>query len=654
MHNNKLKVFFVFISLIFSTTFFGQQKQINAIKKQLKNGKITDSVKIKLLGDLGFYYGNVNLDSSIYYTKKGLQIALKTNNQIGIGQSYNDIGIIHYRTSQYDSAITYYNKSLKIRKTLRDSVGIAGLYSKMGISFHQTSALDSALFYNNKSLRIYESLGLKRFVTTQQNNIANIYQNLNQFDKALEMHLTILSKREKTNRPNELAESYVNIGNVYQKLNQFKESKDYYNKAMKISEENNFIRNLSIIYNNYGNIYKEEAKMDLALSYYQKAYRIRKQLNDSYGLASVTGNLGVLYFEAAKFKTAEPYLFESLSLAKKFNAKDLELSAYKILLMLKAYQKQPDSTVFYQKKFDDLNNIIRNENITKQIFEIEAKYETEKKEKEIAIQKEQLLESELTIKNRNLYAILITAILLIVAILSIGFYKRNQFKRKQLQKEIDLKDALSTIKTQNKLQEQRLRISRDLHDNIGSQLTFIISSIDNLKFVTKDANEKLKDKLSSISSFTSDTIFQLRDTIWAMNKSEITVEDLHARILSFVEKAKTATENTEFVLNNSINADLKFTSLIGVNVFRVIQEAINNAIKYADASEIKIDLSEKNNQILITVKDNGKGFDINSIILGNGLSNMEKRMSEIDGKVKIDTKINIGTEIIFSINTYNC
>ena len=80
------------------------------------------------------------------------------------------------------------------------------------------------------------------------------------------------------------------------------------------------------------------------------------------------------------------------------------------------------------------------------------------------------------------------------------------------------------------MQEQRLRISRDLHDNIGSQLTFIISSIDNLKFVTKDVNEKLKDKLSSISSFTSDTIFQLRDTIWAMNKSEITIEDLHARI----------------------------------------------------------------------------------------------------------------------------
>ena len=77
---------------------------------------------------------------------------------------------------------------------------------------------------------------------------------------------------------------------------------------------------------------------------------------------------------------------------------------------------------------------------------------------------------------------------------------------------------MAKIETQNKLQEQRLRISRDLHDNIGAQLTFIISSIDNLKFGFTDISEKLGSKLSNISSFTQQTIYELRDTIWAMNK----------------------------------------------------------------------------------------------------------------------------------------
>jgi signal transduction histidine kinase len=639
----KLKQLLVLFFILFSTSIVAQRQQINQLKKQLSSTTISDSLRVKLLGDLGYYYGNVNIDSSFFYTRKGLSLALKTNNQIGIGQSYNDIGIIHYRTSKFDSARYFYNKSLIIRKVLKDSVGIAGLYSKIGISYQQTSTLDSALFYNNQSLRIYESLGMKRHVVINQNNIANIYQNLNQFDKALEMHQAILAEREKSNRPAELAESYVNIGNVYQKLNEFETSKKYYNKAIELSEKHNLIRNLSILYNNYGNIYKEEAKMELALEYYQKAYNIRKQLNDAYGLSSVTGNLGVLYFEAARFKTAEPYLHESLFLAKKFDAKELELSAYKVLLMLKAYIKQPDSTIYYQKKYENLDNLIRNKNITKQIVEIETKYETEKKEKEIIRQR-------LAIKNKNLYAIIITSVLLIIIIISYALYKKQQYKRKQLQREIHLKDALAKIQTQNRLQEQRLRISRDLHDNIGSQLTFIISSIDNLKFITKDANDKLKDKLSSISSFTSDTIFQLRDTIWAMNKSEITIEDLQTRIMSFIEKAKTASENIQFNVDVEASNEITFTSVNGIHIFRVVQEAINNSIKYANADNISVKIKENKSAISFTISDNGQGFDKKNVALGNGLLNMEKRIEEVDGKLKITSSKEKGTNINFTIN----
>ena len=268
-----------------------------------------------------------------------------------------------------------------------------------------------------------------------------------------------------------------------------------------------------------------------------------------------------------------------------------------------------------------------------------------KKEKEILQQKEQILANELAIKNRNLYIALTSFALLFVALISYGIYRKNQFKRKQLQKELDLKDALTTIKTQNRLQEQRLRISRDLHDNIGSQLTFIISSIDNLKFVTKDATPKLKEKLSSISNFTSETIFQLRDTIWAMNKNVITIEDLHTRILSFIEKAKNAVDTMDFQFSQEVEEELQFTSIKGINMFRVIQEAINNAVKYAEASLLKITISKKEDNLIVSIIDNGKGFDKETVSLGNGLSNMEKRMSEVDGTTKIVTTPGKGTSI---------
>ncbi|MDD7915841.1 sensor histidine kinase [Polaribacter ponticola] len=130
-----------------------------------------------------------------------------------------------------------------------------------------------------------------------------------------------------------------------------------------------------------------------------------------------------------------------------------------------------------------------------------------------------------------------------------------------------------------------------------------------------------------------------------MNKSEITIEDLHARILSFIEKAKTATENIEFDIKQEISESFSLTSIKGMNIFRVIQEAINNAIKYAEASKINISISKNNEDLKISIKDNGTGFDIKTVDLGNGLSNMEKRMSEINGKINISSKKLLGTDI---------
>lgn len=180
----------------------------------------------------------------------------------------------------------------------------------------------------------------------------------------------------------------------------------------------------------------------------------------------------------------------------------------------------------------------------------------------------------------------------ILSLLGYLFYSQQRIKNRQLQKENELKDALIKIETQNRLQEQRLRISRDLHDNIGAQLTFIISSLDNLKYGFQ-LPEKLSNKLKSISEFTSTTIYELRDTIWAMNKNEISLEDLQSRISNFIDKANFATDRIKFDFKSNASDDKNFTltSVQGMNVYRIVQEAINNALKYANAKNITVDFN---------------------------------------------------------------
>ncbi|WP_296385312.1 ATP-binding protein, partial [Winogradskyella sp.] len=185
---------------------------------------------------------------------------------------------------------------------------------------------------------------------------------------------------------------------------------------------------------------------------------------------------------------------------------------------------------------------------------------------------------------------------------------------------------------------------------IGAQLTFIISSLDNLKYGFK-LPEKLSSKLKYISEFTTTTIYELRDTIWAMNKSKITFEDLQIRISNFIEKANLAAQNIDFKfkVEDSVDRSISFTSVRGMNIYRIIQEAINNSIKYAEASEIEVVISKEEHQMKITIKDNGEGFDKGKVELGNGLYNMKKRSMDINGSLNIDSTINIGTTIILRL-----
>lgn len=650
---SSIKLFIFLFFFLLKGFIFGQQKQINSLKEKLKQTDLNDSLRVKYLGDIGWYFSGFAPDSAFKYCKLALSLSKKNNYSSGIAQAYNDIGIVHYRIAQFDSSLVYYRKALPIRIKNKDTLGIASLYNKMGISHNQLFKLDSAIYYTLESLKIYEILNLKKNVAVTLNNIANLYRDTKQYDKAIEKHREALAIRKKLKDEFGMAQSFIGIGNINIFLAKNDSAKVYYKKGIKIGEKLGLARELSTAYNNLGNIYKEEDDFSKAKEYFTKALNIRKQIKDNYGIASTLLNLGDLNLKTKNYTTANRLLHQSLQLSTKMKSDELTQNIFREFIEVKAYLKQPDSVTIYKNLYLEYQDLNLNNKITKQLSELETKYETEKKEKEILAQREQLLAQELKLKNRNLYATLITAALLILAIIFFSIYKRNQLKREQLEKEIDLKDALAKIKTQNRLQEQRLRISRDLHDNIGSQLTFIISSIDNLKFISKDANEKLKSKLATISSFTGDTIHQLRDTIWAMNKSEISIEDLHSRILSYIEKAKIAVPEVKIDVNYDIDKNKSFSSLIGMNIFRTLQEAINNAIKYSESNTIEITLKNKKNNFVATVTDFGKGFAINSVELGNGLSNMEKRMSEIGGTIKITSEEKKGTTIQLEVQLEN-
>lgn len=588
-----------------SSVIIGQEKNyldhILAKENTLSSKEFLNTIlKIK--------YDKALIDAKKYLllTEKAEQIAIKIDDKKSLAKAYEAKSLAYHFSSKTELSIANNLKAIKIYKEINDNESLANTYINLGWKI-KNSDLDKAIFYMNKGIKVLEINNLK---------------------------------------PIDLSGAYNNYGVLKHRKKQLDSALYFHNKSLKLSIINKDSIGIPFAQTHIAQVYIKQRKFKEAEKKLEKSLEIRKKRNDIYGITDSFLYLGDLYFAKKEFNSSLKYFKKAEKIANKNSY--FPLKKYATEYIYKSYEQSKDfkNAFKYYKIYSQLKDSVLNKNTNSKIAELKIKFETNEKEKEITEQK-------LIIKNRNLYTTLLAAALIILIILSLGYYHRYQFKKKQLQKEIALKDALSKIKIQNRLQEQRLRISRDLHDNIGSQLTFIISSIDNLKYISKDINNNFKSKLTSISAFTGDTIHQLRDTIWAMNKSEISVEDLHARILSFTEKAKIAVTSTNFKVEYDIDKNSNFSSLMGMNIFRVIQEAINNAIKYAEAKNITIKLSKIATNFTATIIDDGIGFEIYEIDFGNGISNMKKRMNTVNGSLKIDSEKKKGTKITLKVSLKN-
>lgn len=646
MRNILLVCFLLSASTIIAQT---PHKAIENLKEVLSSSP-SDSIKIKTLGDLCWYYRSVNSDSAFAYGQKALKLSKEKNNRAGEAQAYNDVGILYYDLAEYDKALNYYRKSLEIRENLKDSSGLASLYNKIGLVYQNTFLMDSAMFYATKALSIYVAKQNLRNAAVMQNNIANIQKGTKQFAQALESHLKVAQINQELKDSIALTRSYNNIANAYLNLKDTVNSTIYFKKGIALAKSKSYQKELAALYNNYAGILENQGKQKEALELTAKSLEIRRALQDDQGIASTSLHLAGLYLGGRENAKSRDYLYKGLNLAEAINANELKIDAYDKLIIYHALGNNIDSVMYYRTRLRITQDSIFGQDIAEAVAELQEKYNKTERENKILSQRTEIAEKELAInrKNTQLIGLILAAILL--AILGYLLYNQQKMRNKQLKKESELKQALVKIETQNRLQEQRLQISRDLHDNIGAQLTFIISSIENLQYGFKLNNDKLTNKLKGISAFTKETIYELRDTIWAMNKNDISIDDLKSRIANFVDKANTHAQgiNFEFTVDDKLSKDISFSSVKGMNIYRIIQEAINNAIKYAEPKTIRVSIF-KEEDIIVKIEDDGQGFDLNEVTHGNGLNSMRKRADEIGSAISLKSNLGQGASISFKV-----
>ena len=639
-----MKKFYLFYFSFFFTIAFAQGLPVTTLEslsKQLK--KKNSQQKCQFFLEKAEQVANTDTKTSLLYSQKALIEALNIENDSLIGLSYNTLGNAHQALTQLDSSLFYHQQSLLYREKTKDTLGIADSNNNIGIVFDSKGNFANALKHYFKALKFYEKKKADDKIAMTMVNIGIVYKAQKEYKKAYFYYKKANEIYVKINSEFGIAVTSGNLGGILINFKSYNSSLKFSNIAKTGYEKLGYKQYVAYSISNIAVAYDSLHNFEKANKSYLESITLHEEFENNYEVANISNAFSKCLIKQKKYKESIFYAEKALKYAQNAGAYLLEVASYGTLSDAYAKTGTFEQAYRYANQYNKgMDNLFKSEK-TKAIFEIEAKYENEKKSK-------LLLQIQNKIQRRNTVVIILSLLILSIALISYLIYRQQKIKSIQKEQEFELKTAISAIETQNKLQEQRITISRDLHDNIGAQLTFIISSINNIKHAFDVNNPKLEHKLQVISTFTKATIVELRDTIWAMNTKEVSVEDLRLRIFNFIEKAKLAVDKITF--NFQIDeklSDLLFGSVDGMNIYRVVQEGVHNSIKYANASKIDVTFTKDKKKIIIKISDDGTGFDSNNVTLGHGIFNMKKRVKDMQGQLDFISDEVSGTTILIQL-----
>ncbi len=557
--------------------------------------------KVDSVNTIPYQYIVSNTRQSIKIFSENLELARRIKYSDGEAKSLTNLGLAYYLRGKYDKSTENYLSAIGIYENKKSFHMLAETYGEYGYQLKRRD-MNKAVFYMRKAIYIAEAENLK---------------------------------------PLDRSKLYDNYGVLKEMQNDLDSAMFFYTKALKIKRELSDPIAIPYSLNNIAGIKILQKKFNEALRYLKLSDGYRKNESGEFGRAENYILYGDLYLQRGDLDSAIISYEKCLELSRKLGYKLLIQESYRNLTELykkkKDYLKALANFENYEVYKDSVNNLETGAIIA----QLEIDYETANKDKIIT-------ENALLLKQKSMIVYLLIATGLLLVVVSAWYYRNQKLKNKREKKELELKNQLNKAEMEKKLGDEKLRLSRELHDNIGSQLTFVISTLDNIAFQEK--NSQLVEKLKRLGRFSRETLGDLRNTIWAIKHEDADLNQLIYRINEVILKLNLDLVVPKVALANKIDKPCKLSSTQLLNIYRIIQEAIQNTLKHASATEINIEFSSVEERIILTIHDNGKGFDVNKLNEGSGLNNMKSRCEEAFGKFRIESG-NDGTTIECMFNS---
>ena len=623
---------------------FAQQKKSDSLKKIINQiHKLpTDTSQIRRLSYLGYDIREVDSLLSKKLIIEALKKSISIKNNDAIANSYRLLGLWHSSFDHKDKAFECHKLSLVTAKKNNHLYLMAGAYFNMGNVKYWKGEYDSCIDYFLKAQEIFDNPKIfedkiltKKVLDKKRSDlyynmsaVFNTLKNLPKADEYIDKALAIAQKYN--NRTviafytQQKADNYFENGNVEKAL---RTRLKYLPELEKGEIAKTYLQGY---YHNISQEYFEMNKIDSSRIFAQKSLQTAKEIRIKDGISNSIWQLGRIAMKEKQYAKAEKYFNQCSSYYLQSEDPTEKRSYFEVMHQFMFETKRYKEAYQYFKRYSVLNDTILNSERTLQFSEREAKYESEKKNSQIKLQKT-------TIQQKNIfnYALTVT----IFALFIIGFLGYRNYKNKQtiqLQYINKLETEKQIDATQNMLQgeeTERTRLARDLHDGLGGMLSGVKFQLNSMKGNVILSEENAMAFTKSISQL-DNAIAEMRRVAHNMMPEALLKFGLNETLKNYCESIS---EDLELEISyQSFIMDKRLEQTTEIVIYRVVQELLNNTIKHAKATNINIQLSRNKNIISLTVEDNGKGYDTKTAKKsGIGLSNIQHRVDYLNGKMDI-------------------
>ena len=571
-----------FVVLLFftSVTISFSQSKIDSLIRVIQT-TTSEKIKAETFTKLGKEYGEVHLDQAMMYFDKAIAIATKNNLSQILADAYNGKAVIYIKQGKNQSAIENLNKAVACYKKRNNKQGIASVYGNLGSLYFTIGNYKKSLELQLKCLKLEEEIKDKLGQAIALEGIGGVYYVLNDFTKTLLWYIKALQLYQSIHKYDEASTVLLNIGLTYESMKDFKKGIEYTNQSIELATK---INNKDVVANGYmnlGMLSEDVTNYNQALLYHKKAVTLLNEIGNEYRSTDALSYIAHIYFLQKEYQKSIDFYQQFLAKAKQMKMPQYERTALEGLSDCYAQLKNYEKAYSYHKQFSILQDTLLNKEKSKQLVEMQTKFETEKKESENKLLKQQNQIQTLQISKSRYYIIGVSIFSLFIIIIGLLIVRQNK---------------LNTLQRTTQLEQQLLRSQMNPH--------FIFNSLIAIQsFIYKKDPKEAGRYLSDFA--------QLMRMILENSRMEYISLDKEIKTLKhYLELQKLRFED-HFTYNIIVSEqiDIDAIAIPPMLAQPFIENAIEHGIKNLNnPGKITIQLTKLNNNIAFEITDNGIGI----------------------------------------------